>query len=41
MGRQTPVADLVTSLLAEARDELGPTVDHTRAYEVWSARTRD
>ena len=41
MGRQAPVADLVTTLLAEARDELGPTVDHTRAYEVWSARTRD
>jgi hypothetical protein len=41
MGRATPVADLVTSLLAEARDELGPTVDHTRAFEVWSDRSRD
>ena len=39
MGRAAPVADLVTSLLAEARDELGPTVDHTRAYEVWHTRT--
>lgn len=41
MGSATPVADLVTALLAEARDELGPAVDHTRAYEVWRDRTVD
>jgi 3-hydroxyisobutyrate dehydrogenase len=37
VGSSTPLADLVTSMLADARDELGPHVDHTRAYEVWSA----
>lgn len=40
MGRATPVTDLVAELLAEARDELGSGVDHTRAHEVWSARQR-
>ncbi len=38
MGTAAPVADLVTSLLATARDELGATVDHTRAFEVWCRR---
>lgn len=38
MGASTPLADLVTLLLADARDRLGPAVDHTRAFEVWSAR---
>lgn len=38
MGASTPLADLVTLLLADARDRLGHAVDHTRAYEVWSAR---
>ena len=38
MGAATPLADLVTLLLADARDRLGPAVDHTRAYEVWSTR---
>jgi 3-hydroxyisobutyrate dehydrogenase len=38
MGASTPLADLVTLLLADARDRLGPAVDHTRAYEVWSSR---
>jgi 3-hydroxyisobutyrate dehydrogenase len=35
VGSSSPLADLVTALLASARDELGPAVDHTRAYEAW------
>lgn len=35
VGSASPLADLVTELLAAARDELGPAVDHTRAYEAW------
>ena len=38
VGAATPLADLVTLLLADARDRLGPAADHTRAYEVWSTR---
>lgn len=38
VGSSSPLADLVTSLLADARDALGPQVDHTRAYEIWSTR---
>lgn len=35
VGSASPLADLVTDLLASARPELGPAVDHTRAYEAW------
>jgi 3-hydroxyisobutyrate dehydrogenase len=35
VGAVTPLADLVTERLAAARDQLGPTVDHTQAYEIW------
>lgn len=35
VGSSSPLADLVTGLLASARDELGGAVDHTRAYEAW------
>jgi 3-hydroxyisobutyrate dehydrogenase len=35
MGQDTPLADLVTQRLAEARDALGFGVDHTRAHEYW------
>jgi 3-hydroxyisobutyrate dehydrogenase len=36
MGADTPLADLVTSRLAEARDALGFGVDHTRAHQHWT-----
>lgn len=36
MGADTPLADLVAARLAEARDALGPGVDHTRAHEHWT-----
>ncbi len=35
MGADTPLADLVTTRLDEARDALGSDVDHTRAHEHW------
>jgi 3-hydroxyisobutyrate dehydrogenase len=35
MEVDTPVADLVTQRLAEARDALGFTVDHSRAHLYW------
>jgi 3-hydroxyisobutyrate dehydrogenase len=38
MAAETPLADLVTARLAEARDALGPTVDHTRAHQHWTRR---
>jgi 3-hydroxyisobutyrate dehydrogenase len=36
MGADTPLADLVTARLAEARDALGFGVDHTRAHQHWA-----
>ena len=36
MGVDTPLADLVTARLAEARDALGSGVDHTRAHQHWT-----
>jgi 3-hydroxyisobutyrate dehydrogenase len=36
MGADTPLADLVTTRLAEARDALGFAVDHTRAHQHWT-----
>ena len=36
MGSDTPLADLVTARLAEARDALGFGEDHTRAYQHWA-----
>lgn len=36
MGADTPLADLVTARLAEARDALGSGVDHTRAHQHWT-----
>ena len=36
MDADTPLADLVTARLAEARDALGFAVDHTRAHEFWT-----
>ncbi len=41
MDRDAPVAALVTSRLAEARDALGFGVDHTRAHEHWIRSSRD
>lgn len=38
MGEEAPLADLVTSRLAAARDELGAGVDHTRAFDAWHPR---
>lgn len=35
MDVDTPVADLVTQRLVEARDALGFTVDHSRAHQYW------
>jgi 3-hydroxyisobutyrate dehydrogenase len=37
MEVDTPVADLVTQRLADARDALGFTVDHSRAHEFWAS----
>ena len=37
MGASTPLAELVTARLAEARDALGFVVDHTRAHQHWTA----
>jgi 3-hydroxyisobutyrate dehydrogenase len=37
MGAVTPLADLVAARLAEARDALGFTVDHTRAHQHWTS----
>jgi 3-hydroxyisobutyrate dehydrogenase len=36
MQVDTPVADLVTARLAEARDALGFATDHSRAHEHWT-----
>jgi 3-hydroxyisobutyrate dehydrogenase len=36
MEIDTPVADLVTQRLCEARDALGYAVDHSRAHQHWS-----
>jgi 3-hydroxyisobutyrate dehydrogenase len=41
VGRSTPLADLVTDRLAEARDALGFGVDHSRAHEFWSDSSTD
>ena len=40
MQQSTPLADLVTAQLADARDRVGETKDHTLAYQVWEGRTR-
>ena len=37
MGVDVPLADLVTSRLAAARDAVGATADHTRAHEYWTS----
>jgi 3-hydroxyisobutyrate dehydrogenase len=37
MQVDTPVADLVTARLAEARDALGFATDHSRAHEHWTS----
>lgn len=36
MGTETPLADLVASRFADARDALGFAVDHTRAHQHWT-----
>ncbi len=36
MGPDAPLAELVSRRLAEARDALGFTVDHTRAHTLWA-----
>jgi 3-hydroxyisobutyrate dehydrogenase len=38
IGRTAPLVDLVSSLLAEARDHVGASEDHTRAYTYWEQR---
>jgi 3-hydroxyisobutyrate dehydrogenase len=38
IGRPAPLVDLVSALLAEARDAVGFGIDHTRAFEFWEAR---
>jgi 3-hydroxyisobutyrate dehydrogenase len=38
IGHPDPLSQVVTDRLAEARDAVGPTQDHTRAAEYWATR---
>jgi 3-hydroxyisobutyrate dehydrogenase len=38
IGHPDPLSQVVTDRLAEARDAIGPTQDHTRAAEFWAGR---
>ena len=38
IGHPSPLVELVSTLLAEARDEMASGVDHTCAYQYWESR---